>query len=247
MQDLPSGCKPAIGSDGKPISGFAVRDDGVVFYWREQWKRWIPLKVKIGPPGFRRVNLAPRRQYREIGVALLVPRAFVGPRPIGCEPLHYPDPDPGNNRLDNLRWAPRGTSKLGRQLGPTPPSPGRGESHHLAILTEDLVRDIRTMYREGFRYKEIAADLGASEEAVRHVLIGKTWTHVPDPEGPIVMRHKGPDSESANLSKLDWETVATIRRLHTEGKTYRQISEQLSVNQCTVRDVCVYRTWKNPP
>ena len=71
MQGLPSGCKPAIGSDGKPIQGFAVRDDGVVFYWREQWTKWIPLKVKTGPSGFRKVALGPRGT-RETGVALLV-------------------------------------------------------------------------------------------------------------------------------------------------------------------------------
>ncbi len=245
MQDLPSGCKNAIDSDGMPIAGFAVRDDGVVLYWRQQWRKWIPLKVKVGANGFRNVGLGPRGT-RETGVALLVLRAFVGLRPIGCEPLHYPDPDPGNNRLENLRWAPRGTSKLGRQLGPPPPML-RGSAKGISVLTEEQIPEIRRMYREGWPYKDIAVDLGVSEEAIRHVLIGRTWSHVIDPQGPLVMRHRGPDSESAPRSKLDWETVAEIRRLHADGKTYRQIAEQLGVNQCTVRDVCVYRTWKNPP
>lgn len=34
----------------------------------------------------------------------LVLEAFVGPCPEGMEACHGPDRDPGNNRLDNLKW-----------------------------------------------------------------------------------------------------------------------------------------------
>jgi len=37
----------------------------------------------------------------------LVLEAFVGPCPPGEETCHDPDPDPTNNRLDNLRWGTR--------------------------------------------------------------------------------------------------------------------------------------------
>jgi hypothetical protein len=37
-------------------------------------------------------------------VHCLVLEAFVGPRPPGTQACHAPDPDPTNNRLDNLRW-----------------------------------------------------------------------------------------------------------------------------------------------
>jgi hypothetical protein len=116
---LPAGSKAITDFDdpGTVIPGFAVRDDGVVLYYRQQWRSWIPLRPKTGPGGFVKVRLVVRGMVREVGVALLVLRAFVGPRPIGCETLHYPDPDPANNCLDNLRWAPKRTSKLGRILG----------------------------------------------------------------------------------------------------------------------------------
>lgn len=34
----------------------------------------------------------------------LVLEAFVGPCPEGMEACHFPDRDPSNNRLENLRW-----------------------------------------------------------------------------------------------------------------------------------------------
>ena len=61
-----------------------------------------------------------RGVFRRHSIARLVLRTFVGPELLGHEPLHYPDPDPMNNRAENLRWAPIGTVKLGRD-----PLPGR--------------------------------------------------------------------------------------------------------------------------
>jgi len=184
-----------------------------------------------------------RREAREIGVARLVLRAFVGLQPIGCEPLHYPDPSPANNRLDNLRWAPRGTSKLGRILGPSAPPVVHGSERPSAVLREDQIPTIRQLYRSGWRYKEIAADLGVSEEAIRQVLIGRAWTAIPDPDGPIVMRH-GPDSDACANTKLDWDSVAEIRHQRTEGLSYRAIGEKHGVSKATIRDICKRRTWK---
>lgn len=53
--------------------------------------------------GRARVTLPgnPRRKHRVHRLVLL---AFVGPPPPGTEACHSPDPDPLNNRLENLRW-----------------------------------------------------------------------------------------------------------------------------------------------
>lgn len=243
--ELPSDSRPVqdFHDPRAIIPGFAVKSDGVVFWWYMRGRRWVPLKPKTGPGGFRKVHMRIKGIVHEVGVALLVLRAFIGPRPIGCEPLHFPDPDPGNNRVENLRWAPRGASKLGRVLGPRLPVPKRGSAHHEAVLTEADIPEIRRMYREGFRYKEIAGDLGVAEETIRHVLIGETWRHVPDPDGPITMR-KGPDSDAAGNTKLDWATVRQIRAEHGAGKSYAMLAEEHGVSKCTVRDIIVGRTWK---
>src|SRR6185437_8163269 len=172
LMDLPQDCRPIADFDspGTIVPGHAVRADGTVLYWYDRGRRWVALRPKTGPGGFLRVRLRVGGKVRELGVAQLVLRAFVGPRPLGCEPLHFPDPDPSNNRLENLRWAPRGTSKAGRMLGPTAPPARRGDDHPFAELTEADVPRVRSLYRAGFGYKEVAEKFGVHPETVRKLL-----------------------------------------------------------------------------
>jgi hypothetical protein len=155
----------------------------------------------------------------------------------------YRNPDPGNNRLSNLRWAPRGTSKQGRTLGPGLPPTRYGSDRPNAVLTEADIPDIRAQYRAGFRYHELAEEYGVDPETVRNVLVGNTWSHIPDPLGPIVMR-RGPDSESSSNTKLDWDAVRAIRAGHAAGRSYARLAAEHGVSKCTVRDIVKGRTWR---
>jgi hypothetical protein len=47
---------------------------------------------------------------------------------------------------------------------------------------------IRDAYRAGTPIAHIAAELRVSDSAIRLVLKGRTWSHIPDPLGPIAMR-----------------------------------------------------------
>jgi hypothetical protein len=231
------------------LQGYAVRADGSVLFFSTSRKKWLVLKTKTGPGGFIKVRLKIEGRAREIGVAHLVLSAWTGPRPTGFEPIHYPDANPANNRLENLRWAPRGSSKLGRLCSGSPPPAPYGDSHPHAILTEADIPEIRRLYRDGLGYTEIADMMDMSEEAVRHVLVGKTWAHVPDPGGPIIMRAKGPSSEESPLAKLDWDLVREIRARLKDGRTCREVVEdlQLPVSICAIRDIWKNRTWKQAP
>jgi hypothetical protein len=82
-------------------------------------------------------------------------------------------------------------------------------------------------------------------ETVRHVLVGKSWTHVPDPDGPVVMS-AGLDSMDVATAKLEWEDLANIRRLHAKGElSYRQIANVHGVSKETVQDLVKRRTWRD--
>ena len=116
--DLPSGSRPITDPSDprREVPGHAVKADGSVWVWHARYKRWVELKPKTGRSGFVKVQVKIDGKRYQMGVASLVLRAFVGPRPLGYESLHFPDPDPANNRVQNLRWAKRGASKIGRQL-----------------------------------------------------------------------------------------------------------------------------------
>jgi hypothetical protein len=151
-----------------------------------------------------------RGVFRRQAIGGLVLRAFVGPRPIGCEPFHFPDPDPLNNHVDNLRWAPIGTVKVGRDPLPGRHPDQRGDRNPRGRLTSEVIPLIREWYRAGSLPGDIAAELGVSDSAIRQVLKGITWSHIPDPLGPIVMRHDAARGEDVHTAKLDELAVAEI-------------------------------------
>lgn len=55
----------------------------------------------------------------------------------------------------------------------------RGEACANALLTEELVKQIKSMFvpRE-FSYVKIARELNLPTDAVKHVIMGRTWAHV---------------------------------------------------------------------
>jgi predicted transcriptional regulator len=126
----------------------------------------------------------------------------------------------------------------------SPPVALRGEQSKNARLTEADIPEIRKMYRAGWKYKEIAADLGVVEETIRHVLIGKTWTHIPDPDGPIVMQRRGPQSDECANTKLDWASVRAIRAGHAAGKSYSELASEFGVAKPTIAGIVKGRQWK---
>lgn len=68
-------------------------------------RRGAPLKPDAShPKGYLRVSLCRDKVVTRFQVHHLVLAAFVGPRPEGMEGCHSPDPNPANNRLENLRW-----------------------------------------------------------------------------------------------------------------------------------------------
>ena len=100
------------------------------------------------------------------------------------------------------------------------------------------------MYRAGFTHKEIAADIEASQEAIRQVLLGRTWAHVSDPVGPIVMRRRGAEPGAGPTVKLDWEAAVAIRACHSRGRSHKELAQEFGCSQTTVRDIVNWRTWK---
>ena len=109
---LPAGARAVHDPDDPRefILGMAVREDGTVLRFRRRWGRWVVCPPERRDDGRRYVVMIYREQSgrrdhkrRSVGVASLVLRAFKGPRPIYHEPLHYPDPNPSNNHINNLR------------------------------------------------------------------------------------------------------------------------------------------------
>lgn len=104
----------------------------------------------------------------------LVLEAFVGFSEPGHECRHG-DRDTTNNRLSNLSWGTRSQNAEDRRKHGTMPL---GESHKKSKITDDIVRSIREMRKNGELIKDIAKRFGVTFGCVQGVLLGKVWKHV---------------------------------------------------------------------
>lgn len=99
--------KSPSGRPWRDVTGgqnYRVSDDGRVWSsWSGSWKELV--QQKASPIAYRYVELRTATyKKKKRYVAPLVLAAFKGPKPPGHESCHFPNRDPGDNRLSNLKW-----------------------------------------------------------------------------------------------------------------------------------------------
>lgn len=189
--------------------------------------------------GYKYVSIGGSRT----AVHRLVLEMFAGRCPEGCECAHY-DGDPGNNRLENLRWATswentQDTIRMGR----FPIGSKQGQ----ARLTEEIVIELRRRYRKGgVTLSDLASELGVSQAIVQFAINGRTWRHVPEapvPSGSSRNRNSY-RGERHHLARLTVGDVLEMRGLFRTGDyTKRELAKKFSVHYNTVRQVLDRKTW----
>lgn len=159
-----------------PEDRVRIGSDGTVIVWVGRWKRWHAIKPRIEENGclYVRFQFDGKEAWRSL--ARLVCRAFHGPRPFGHDAFHYPDADRHNCRADNLRWAPKGTDRIGKGFRT---HQNKGEYNPRSVFTEEGVIEARQMAENGCTFREIAEYMGLSREAVRDAVRGRRWKHLP--------------------------------------------------------------------
>lgn len=79
--------------------GTVVDDHGRVCEWLDcEWQRVTERPTEKGY-----VYVSVNGDVKLLSHVVL--ESFVGPKPVGHFACHFPDKNPGNNKLDNLRWA----------------------------------------------------------------------------------------------------------------------------------------------
>lgn len=165
--------------DGYP--NYRVGTDGTVwsFYLgrkRAPTPRWKQLKTPLHDKHKGRcvVNIWEGKKVRHTYVSTLVLEAFVGPRPKGYECCHFPDPNPLNNRLNNLMW---GTPQENTKHQYVHNTRVQGEKHPQCKLSNEDVKAIRAMGKTQ-RQKQIAETFGITVGYVSVILSGKARVQV---------------------------------------------------------------------
>lgn len=226
--------KPVVG-----IDGYLVGSDGTVWtLWRPGGDIGVtpkPMKLRPDKKGYIYVALrVAKRTWKRCHVARLVLQAFVGRCPEGMEACHFPDRDPANNRLDNLRWDTRSGNFRDKVWHGTQ---AFGEASHRSKYTDDQVMRAREMYADGCTQAHISRTLGITAGAVQSFVNGRTWAHLPGAK--TLLRkgiRRGKDHWNA---KVGDDQEREIRNLYAVGDlSQRQIGEMYGVSQSVVGRVC---------
>ncbi len=103
-RDIPDFPGYRVGSDGSVWSLYKCDSFGMSGICRPKRLPWVALKPRADRKSRLSVTLCRDRRVFNRSVHRLVLEAFVGPCPEGMQCCHFPDRNPANNRLSNLRW-----------------------------------------------------------------------------------------------------------------------------------------------
>lgn len=189
-------------SDIPGLTGYKAGTDGSIW---SCWTGVYPTGVGIGRQGriailgtsWRRLRPGDKgRGYLVVSInghmrriARLVLETFVGPCPEGMEACHFPDRDPGNNAVSNLRWDTHINNSRDRNAHGTS---NCGERNAFAKLTAAMVFAIRAEYttrrltgmRAGFKKMRqgelatIAAKYNVTCITIGKIMRGERWRHL---------------------------------------------------------------------
>jgi hypothetical protein len=114
---------------------------------------------------------------RMITVHRAVALAFLGPRPPGKQ-INHRSGDKRDNRVVNLEYV-TGLQNIrhARAAGLFAANQPRGQRHGMSRLTEDQVRQIRSL-QGTTTLVELARRYGVAKQTVHHVVRRRTWQHV---------------------------------------------------------------------
>lgn len=164
--------KPVHGYEGR----YEVSDSGLV----RSLSTYRPTSGGVLTPwvqnrGYRYVSLRDAFGERKtFAVHRLVLEAFVEPCPNGKQVAHG-DGNPGNNRLENLRWSTAKENIADRTAH------GRtavGDNNGSAKLDKHTVKTIKKLKGIGLSAYEIARLACVSPSTIDRIWAGEAWRHV---------------------------------------------------------------------
>lgn len=138
----------------------------------EAWFRFSPFKL---PFGYLQVWLANEEGRKKYSVHRLILEAFCGPCPMGHVACHFPDKNPENNRIDNLRWDTTKGNYNDRRVHQTD---FIGERHPRAKLNTVSIQQIRESRAAGVPRILVAAKFGLNKHTVTAITKRRAWKHV---------------------------------------------------------------------
>ena len=91
--------------------------------------------------------------------------------------MNHKDGNKRNNRLENLEWV-TASQNVRHSIDILGVARARGENSALSKLTENQVREIRRLLKQGLTRQEVACKFGVTTNNIRAIATGFTWKHI---------------------------------------------------------------------
>jgi uncharacterized protein (DUF433 family) len=237
-------CAPLEAEQWLPVPewpGYDVSDWGRIRSWKRRASRkrgWeigdTPrvLKGKRWPDGRSTIVLSRNdgRDTRKYYIHSLVLTAFVGPCPEGMEACHFPNENPGDNRLSNLRWDTRRENRLDvyRNGGLTS-----------NVLSEEDIPVIWGRLASGESMKVIANDYNISYTLIHSIKMGRAWSYL------TRNLHALPANCFGRVYALVEADIPVIWSRLMEGETQGAIAKDFGVTRAAIKDIKRGHTWSH--
>lgn len=169
-RDIPGFPGYRVGDDGSAWSALVQGAHGRV---GTAWRRLNPTHDRRG---YQYVTLCREAEQRRGYVHRMVLTAFVGPCPEGLEACHFPNRDPADNRLDNLRWDTKKGNAADKKAQGTHIE---GIKSYAAKLTPAAVKEARRLYATGqWTLFQLGDMFGVNFSVMGRAIRRVTWKHV---------------------------------------------------------------------
>lgn len=145
---------------------------------RSKNNRTEPIKItpQKTPNGYSIVNVKFNGVRKSMAVGYLVLLTFISDRPSKNHHVCHGVNGKSDNSLENISWGTISKNNFSDKI-----RDGKllyGEKHPNSKLTNDSVKEIRTLFDRGFNQKEIADIFKVHHSNISCILKGKTWGHV---------------------------------------------------------------------
>ena len=147
------------------MPGYYINKEGKVY-------SVICLEPYVDPDGYIRVNVFIDGKKKRPGIHSIIAKTFIEKKSLDQVVVRHLDGNPSNNDLTNLAW---GTVLENSKDMIRHQTSLKGEKNPKAILTEEKVRDIKIMLRDGVKQYKIAKKHGVGRSTIGAINCGINW------------------------------------------------------------------------